>query len=167
MSQYNLPPCPSKANTSSAISQLLSGVISRYANATQDVPEELSDYQVCESAMTMTQVYRHIYQLSYWTSSAWDKSCVYNKNLNSLDDYRAATLTILLDLRNYIDGLSEDELSTATLYHKRTDSYLPFWYIINGPISDMLTHVGQINSWRRAAGHPCPPFSPLFGMLSK
>jgi hypothetical protein len=32
----------------------------------------------------------------------------------------------------------------------------PFWHIINGPISDALSHVGQINSFRRLAGNPTP-----------
>jgi hypothetical protein len=32
----------------------------------------------------------------------------------------------------------------------------PFWHAINGPLADALTHVGQINSFRRLAGHPAP-----------
>jgi hypothetical protein len=30
----------------------------------------------------------------------------------------------------------------------------PFWHIINGPLPDALTHIGQINSFRRLAGKP-------------
>ena len=37
---------------------------------------------------------------------------------------------------------------------KNTSRKLPFWYWINGPLADALTHVGQITSWRRIAGNP-------------
>jgi len=30
----------------------------------------------------------------------------------------------------------------------------PFWNLINGPLSDALTHTGRINSFRRLAGNP-------------
>ena len=32
----------------------------------------------------------------------------------------------------------------------------PFWHMVNGPLADALTHVGQINTFRRLAGNPCP-----------
>jgi len=35
------------------------------------------------------------------------------------------------------------------------------WHIINGPISDALTHVGQINSFRRLSGN-CVPKANVF-----
>ena len=37
---------------------------------------------------------------------------------------------------------------------KNTSRKLPFWYWINGPLADALTHVGQITSWRRISGNP-------------
>ncbi len=33
---------------------------------------------------------------------------------------------------------------------------LPYWHLINGPISDALYHTGQIVSFRRASGNPIP-----------
>jgi hypothetical protein len=33
----------------------------------------------------------------------------------------------------------------------------PLWSLINGQLSDILTHIGQINSLRRMFGHPVPP----------
>jgi hypothetical protein len=40
----------------------------------------------------------------------------------------------------------------------------PIWYLINGPLADALTHVGQINAWRRLAGNPCPKVSVFLGL---
>jgi hypothetical protein len=57
-------------------------------------------------------------------------------------------LEILHDLRTTINIISEAELVEMEIEDR------PFWHIINGPLSDALTHVGQINSFRRLAENP-------------
>jgi len=47
--------------------------------------------------------------------------------------------------------MSDEDLNNL---EEETSRKLPFWYWINGPLSDALTHVGQINSWRIIAGNP-------------
>mgnify|MGYP006092578213 FL=1 len=47
--------------------------------------------------------------------------------------------------------MSDEDLNNL---EEETFRKLPFWYWINGPLSDALTHVGQINSWRIIAGNP-------------
>ena len=37
------------------------------------------------------------------------------------------------------------------------DLDFPFWNAINGPVADALSHVGQVVSYRRAAGNPIDP----------
>jgi hypothetical protein len=34
------------------------------------------------------------------------------------------------------------------------DTKLPFWNMINSPISDYLWHIGQVVSFRRSSGNP-------------
>jgi hypothetical protein len=43
----------------------------------------------------------------------------------------------------------------------------PFWHVINGPIADALTHVGQVNSFRRLAGNPTPKANVFLGLPPK
>ena len=57
-------------------------------------------------------------------------------------------MEILHDLRTTINVITEAELVEIEIEDR------PFWHIINGPLSDALTHVGQINSFRRLAGNP-------------
>ncbi len=142
---------------------MLDGIKSRYSNATIGIPDELLDYQICETAMSMNQVYYHIYQLSFWVGSTFQVDLPKFKKEDSLSAYRTSTLALYDHIRNGLIDMTEEQLRSSVLYLKRTDTYLPFWYIINGPMSDILTHIGQINSWRRAAGHPCPSYSPLLG----
>lgn len=52
--------------------------------------------------------------------------------------------------------MSNDALASSGFMHRSSENPVPFWYLINGPIADALTHVGQISSWRRMAGNPQP-----------
>ena len=38
------------------------------------------------------------------------------------------------------------------------------WNLLNGPLADFLTHVGQITAWRRIAGCPAPAPQYLLGL---
>jgi hypothetical protein len=64
-------------------------------------------------------------------------------------------------LREYYNTLKDEELSRVTIDGN------PFWYIINGPLADALTHIGQINSFRRIAGNPAPKARVFFGVPPK
>ena len=47
--------------------------------------------------------------------------------------------------------MSDEDLAEI---EKNTSRKLSFWYWINGPLADILSHVGQITSWQRIAGNP-------------
>ena len=64
---------------------------------------------------------------------------------------REANLFLLKKLVTLLREMNDSELVEM---EKNTSRKLPFWYWINGPLADALTHVGQITSWRRIAGNP-------------
>ena len=70
---------------------------------------------------------------------------------------RMRVLEIIHALREAIISMSDEDLKEITIRG------MPFWHIINGPLSDALTHVGQINSFRRLAGNPTPKASVFTG----
>ena len=61
------------------------------------------------------------------------------------------SLLVLENLSERLKKISDEDLLEI---EKKTSRKLPFWYWINGPLADALTHVGQITSWRRIAGNP-------------
>jgi len=61
-------------------------------------------------------------------------------------------------LRETLISMSDEELMKISIDNR------PFWHIINGPISDALTHIGQINSFRRLAGNPTPKANVFVGL---
>jgi hypothetical protein len=75
------------------------------------------------------------------------------KSFRKQDDIisvRKSVLEMVYNLRGVLASMSDEELQNITINGK------PFWHIINGPLADSLTHIGQINSFRRLAGNPTP-----------
>ena len=76
---------------------------------------------------------------------------------------RLQTLDLLVAVRVQLLGMKDRDL--AELVEKRPDGKkVTFWNMINGSLADMLTHVGQINAWRRLAGNPTPKANLFFGI---
>jgi hypothetical protein len=65
-------------------------------------------------------------------------------------DQRNHVLDLIGMIRKIIAGMSDEQLAEVRI------EGLPFWHIINGPVSDALGHVGQINMARRLMGKPTP-----------
>ena len=74
---------------------------------------------------------------------------------------RKSVLEMTHALREALLSTSDEELAAIQIREK------PFWHIVNGPISDALTHVGQINSFRRLAGNPTPKANVFVGLPPK
>jgi hypothetical protein len=64
---------------------------------------------------------------------------------------------LIHDLRKEMLKMDDEDLTKLKLAGK------PFWHMINGPLSDALTHVGQINSFRRINGNSCGGANPFRG----
>jgi hypothetical protein len=72
------------------------------------------------------------------------------KRPSSIIDQRDHVLELIGMTREDITDMSDEQLAEARI------EGLPFWHIINRPISDALSHVGQINMACRLMGKPTP-----------
>ena len=72
------------------------------------------------------------------------------------DVLRARALELAAALGARFKAMTDAEVAEAKIRGSRGDR-LPVWNIVNGPLSDSLTHIGQILSWRRIAGSAPPP----------
>ena len=75
---------------------------------------------------------------------------------------RACSLRNLAALEAAVCAMDSDDLDAVQVQHPRRGERV-FWVLVNGPISDCLTHVGQISAWRRQAGNPAPASDPFDG----
>ncbi|UCG69459.1 MAG: hypothetical protein JSV09_00075 [Thermoplasmata archaeon] len=72
----------------------------------------------------------------------------------SLNEVRSLTLNKIMEIREELVTMTSEQLNDCiyhSTYYKRD---FPIWNIINGPLCDALTHVGQLASWRRLNGNP-------------
>ena len=160
----SLPPLPGSISACNVLQRMIDGLGFRYQTATQELPEEFYEFKTCDSAMSGGQLLKHIYQLVFWISSGFGIENNYDKTLDSVQGYRDATLMLTEKLALHFESLSDDDLNAVSLYHKRTDKNFPIWHVIHGPIADAISHIGQINSWRRIMGNPYPGISPFTGV---
>ena len=101
--------------------------------------------------MSVEEVNAHIFDLVDSTNRVFGGEKQNKDSLNSFQQIRMKSLLVLENLSEKLKKMSDKDLSEI---EKKTSRKLPFWYWINGPLADALTHVGQITSWRRIAGNP-------------
>jgi len=82
---------------------------------------------------------------------------------------RKRTLMNLKVASDILKSSTTSEIETSNIIFQRNDnsSEMPFWHILNGPLADALTHVGQIVSFRRSAGNPVNPNVNVFMGVTK
>jgi hypothetical protein len=130
---------------------MVEGLAFRYRWATENLSEENIKFKPHPTSMSIEEVNAHIFDLVDSTNRVFGGEKQNKDSLNSFHKLRIKSLNILADLSERLKEMSDEDLSEI---EKNTSRKLPFWYWINGPLADALTHVGQITSWRRIAGNP-------------
>jgi len=149
-----IPEVPSEISATKVLVRLIDGLGFRYSWATHGIKEEMADYRPVEGSMSVREVSIHIHDLikrTYLTFGGEDMEFDYDDSFVGL---RESTLDLVDKARNLLVAMDDNQLKNCNYYRKKTDSSYPFWYLVNGPIADILTHIGQILTWRRMAGFP-------------
>ena len=164
MNNYDqLPNPPEALDTSTLMIRLVQSIGFRYQLATRGLTESDAEFRPVTGSMNMLELLDHMYRLMGWLTLIFGADYKYKKGLNNYQEYISESLIACQKLEESLSGKTTAELESTTVYLKRTDTTFSFWYIINGPLTDILTHIGQVNSWRRIAGNPCPRISPFTG----
>lgn len=153
---YNIPNIPSEISTTNAIARLVDGLGFRYRWATEDFTHNEIEFRPVESSMNMMELVKHIYDLAHIANRVFGGTIKYDKTLESFNDFRTTTLHLIFDLSTRLKSMNDSELANFKMERGTKENEYPFWYLLNGPIADALTHVGQITTWRRIAGNPQP-----------
>ena len=151
---YNIPEAPKHTSPANIIARMVDGLGFRYYWATEGLDETIMSFRPSPSSMNMADLMAHIYSMSHTVNRVFNGQSVFDKTLHTFDDFRTATLIIYDSLSKRLKNMSDQELELCQLTFRNSQQSYSFWYLINGQIADSLTHVGQITSWRRTAGHP-------------
>ena len=142
---------PYDLTATNTLLRMVEGLAFRYRWATENLSEENIKFKPHPTSMSVEEVNAHIFDLVDSTNRVFGGEKQNKDSLNSFHKLRIKSLNILADLSERLKEMSDEDLSEI---EKNTSRKLPFWYWINGPLADALTHVGQITSWRRIAGNP-------------
>lgn len=153
MLPYNeIPDHPETYTSGAVVARLIDGLGFRFYWATEGLTDTDLAYQPSEDSRSTYQTIEHIYALSNTILNAALRK--ENQSFNTSDlDYKTLRNQTLINLKTAADILREtSDLTNHNL--KFSNREMPFWFNINGPISDAIWHSGQIASFRRASGNP-------------
>jgi hypothetical protein len=139
---------PAEVTGPSVLARLLDGLGFRFHWATQGLTDQDYAFSPGQSSQSISQLVGHIWGLINWVSMA-----VFGQGEEKPEapqEQRVQALQMLHRLRERLVMMDDHALAKV-----RIDGH-PFWHILNGPLADALTHIGQINVLRRQAGNPTP-----------
>lgn len=151
---YSIPEPPETTTPTQIITRLVDGLGFRYHWATEGLRESDYSFRPCDTSQSLKEVLLHIYQLSCLANRVFRGSHPVKTTFEDNSILREETLAQYKALRLRLQSMDEDELTQCNFSTAQNNYDFPFWYLINGPLADALTHVGQITSWRRIAGNP-------------
>ncbi len=147
-----IPDYPETYTAGAVVARMIDGLGFRFYWATEGLIDTDLAYQPSEDSRSTYQTIEHIYALSNTILNAALRK--ENQIFNTSDlDYKTLRSRTLINLKTAADILREtSDLTNHNL--KFSNREMPFWFNINGPISDAIWHSGQIASFRRASGNP-------------
>ena len=141
------------------LKRMIDGLGFRYYYASENLRPEDLDYRPNSDARSTGETLDHIYDLSLTISNA----AMTRPNIRPAEkkqmtyaEMRAQTLINLKAASDAMKGLNQQQVEQLKIIFQtpRGNSEFPVWNLINGPIADALTHVGQVASYRRSSGNP-------------
>ncbi|MFH2037290.1 MAG: hypothetical protein ABIJ45_12870 [Candidatus Zixiibacteriota bacterium] len=151
-----IPKLPEKVNGANVLVRVIDGAANRFKWSMEGLDESMSNFRPVEGSMNLGELVNHIFILAAWLYKSFVDRSFSEEPTGGIHDKKMRTLEILYKIREHLLDMDDSELAKITIAHNWSDEKIPFWLLINGPIADILTHVGQICSWRRMAGNPIP-----------
>ena len=159
----NIPEPPRTMSATTVLIRLIDGIGFRYRWATEGLREEDMSFQPCETSMKIDELLAHIHRLLMISESyLTDKDLVKIEPVE-LYERRRLTLDTVVRLKEALFTFDDSYLADRMYKVPWSSEELPIWYLINGPLSDVLTHIGQIASWRRINENPIHRANVFFG----
>ncbi len=164
---YVLPEPPEKMNATGLLIRLVDSFGFRYRWATEGLRDEDMEFHACDSSMSLDELLTHVHGLISVTEAFIMGNEREKIVPTSLEERRRKTLKIACRLREELHTIDDEYLGKRRYMVPWASKEYPIWWLINGPLSDALTHVGQIASWRRINGNPIPGANVFYGTPPK
>jgi hypothetical protein len=153
---HSIPGVPARICAAALLVRLVDGLGFRFRWATEGLTESDTTFRPSPASMSIGELVEHVWGLVNWVSIS--VSGIRSEKPAEFPALRIKVLDMLTQLRADLSARADADLQDVTI------DGLPFWHIVNGPLSDALTHVGQINAFRRLAGNPTPRANVFLGV---
>jgi len=147
---------PDKMNGANVIVRLIDGMAFRYKCSLAELDDSYLEFRPVEGSKNLKELMVHIFKLVVWLNQTFIDNKFSEKPVSGLHELKNQTLQRLKDIRDKLENMDDVELGNMNVYNPWGDEKIPIWLLINGPLADIFTHIGQILSWRRIAGSPVP-----------
>lgn len=151
---YRIPETPENMTATTVLIRLLDGLGFRYRWATEGLRAEDMEFQPCSTSMKVWELLAHIHRLLIVSEEFITGKELEKGTQMRLDERRKKTLDTVVRIREALLELDDEYLEKRMYSPPWDEREFPIWNLINGPLSDVLTHVGQIASWRRINDNP-------------
>jgi hypothetical protein len=153
---YEIGPPPAKVDGTGVLARLVDGLAFRYYWATNGLRPEDYAFRPTPESMSMLELQQHMLHLALMIKQTmFDADARASSSSDDPTELRMLVLENLALVREHLDELTDDAIAGHHVLRRDGRRY-PVWHIINGPLADALTHVGQINTLRRLSGNPTP-----------
>lgn len=155
----NLATPAETVNSITILSRQFQGLGFRYYWATHKLRSVDLNYRPTDESRSTFEIMEHIYGLCFTVVNTLEG----HTNIRPVKplemdgkQLRLQTLAIIHKAEHTLMAMNASSLETKTIIFSTSKgiSTFPFMYLMNGPLLDALTHVGQILSFRRTSGNP-------------
>ena len=159
---HTIPEVPSAYTPATTIARLIDGLGFRYYWATEGLTSSDLAFKPSVEARSTDETLTHILSLCLNASSVIGvvQGEEIKQNELGFEEKRRRTLETLLAASTLLKTHPNMDLDALKIPAGSSD--FPFWFIINGHLSDALWHVGQVVSFRRSSGNPINPKVSVF-----
>jgi hypothetical protein len=154
---HRIPEHPEEYSTNAVVQRYIDGLGFRLYWATDGLRTEDLNFRPARDVRTIRGTLDHIYSLCILIEktisgvSGPDPEFIQQLEYVEL---RKAILNSLYRTRQRLEKPLDFEQSDIVFGSGDNEFRLPFWNLLNGPISDAMYHTGQVVAFRRASGNP-------------
>ncbi len=146
---YTIPDAPAAASAGAILGRLADAIGFRFRWATEGMGDADLPFKPAPDCWSLAQLIDHIHDLLVPVAkSIGARQYPPLAQPASFALLRARILELSAALSARFKAMSDADLAGASVRNPTV------WIMVNGHLADILTHIGQILSWRRLAGSP-------------
>ena len=158
---YEIPAAPEKVTENTILARMIDGLGYRYYWATEGLVQDDLDYTPGNHGRKSLEILEHLHGLSDMIKNTVTGQPNVRPREGKDLTWEERRHETLLNIKTTSDFLRTEkgnpEEYKIVFQREEKISEFPMWHLLNGPLADALTHVGQIISYRRSAGNPVNP----------